>query len=346
MTSLAPRPDPEESARRAGLVYASDEAPGITRRRQGRGWSYRRPDGGLISRGEERDRLEALAIPPAWTEVWINPSPRGHIQATGRDARGRKQYIYHDAWHEVRNHTKFHRLLTVGRALPALRERVDEALRHRVLDRDKVVATVVRLLDETLIRIGNPEYAQENESFGLTTLLCEHVEIHTRTVRFRFTGKSGKDQEVALQDRRLARLVGSCQELPGQTLFQWQDDGGTCHPVDSDDVNRYLREATGVDLTAKDFRTWGGSATATLAFREAGRPESDAREDEVVLEVIDATAERLGNTRAVAREFYVDPRVIAAYRSGRLLEISRRPLKGLDAGESILRRLLEEDEAG
>lgn len=341
MTSLAQRPDPRESARRAGLVYATDESAGITRQRRGRGWSYRRPDGSLIPHGDERDRLEALAVPPAWTEVWINPSPRGHIQATGRDAKGRKQYIYHDAWHEVRNDTKFHRLLDVGRALPDLRERVDEVLRHRALDREKVVATVVRLLDETLIRIGNPEYAAANESFGLTTLLCEHVEINTRTVRFQFTGKSGKEQEVALRDRRLARLVGTCQELPGQNLFQWQDDDGTCHPVDSDDVNRFLREATGIDLTAKDFRTWGGSATATLALREAGAPESETQADEVVLGVIDLTAERLGNTRAVAREFYIDPRVIDAYRSGRLMEVSRRPLKGLDAGESILRRLLE-----
>ena len=337
----ADRLDPKQSAKEAGLVYVTDETPGIRRKRWGRGFTYFDVDGERITDPERRAQYEEMAIPPAWTDVWISPSPRGHIQATGRDAKGRKQYIYHERWHEVRNETKFHRLLEMGRALPALRERLDRDCRRRGLDRAKVVATVISLLDETLIRVGNPEYARENESFGLTTLLCRHVEVNTRTVRFEFLGKGGKEQEVAIRDRRLARLVAVCHELPGHELFQYLDADDRRHPVDSDDVNRYLKEATGHDLTAKDFRTWGASAAAALALRDAGRPGSDKEADQTVREVIEQVAEELGNTPAVARQFYIDPRVVEAYRSEELMEISRQPRKGLEVGESILLRLLE-----
>jgi DNA topoisomerase-1 len=258
--------DPVRSARLAGLRYVTDDRPGIRRRRQGSGFSYLDPEGRPLRDRQERRRIESLAVPPAWTDVWICPLANGHLQATGRDARGRKQYRYHPDWRAVRDETKFGRMIAFGEALPALRARVASDLARTGLPREKVLAAVVRLLETTLIRVGNEEYARENRSFGLTTLRSRHVAIAGATLRFRFRGKSGKEHSVAISDRRLARVVRACRELPGHELFQYLDESGERQVVDSDDVNAYLRAATGEDFTAKDFRTWGGTVLALSAL--------------------------------------------------------------------------------
>ncbi len=311
---------PQESASEAGLHYVTDRKPGIRRRRAGRGFSFRRPDGSRITDGRERERIKALAIPPAWTDVWICTDPRGHLQATGRDARGRKVYRYHPRWRSVRDEAKYGRLLEFGRALPAIRERVDEDLRRHGLPREKVLAVVVSLLERTFLRIGNQSYVRENATFGLTTLRSRHVTVGERRVQFRFRGKTGKLQETAISDRRLARVVAQLQELPGQELFQYVDDDGETRSVTSDDVNEYLREISGEHFTAKDFRTWAGSVLAVRALEEeqedAERPHRPSRHD--VVEAIKDVAHRLGNTPAVARSAYVDPAVVDAYLNGGL----------------------------
>ena len=259
--------EPRAAARDAGLRYASDASPGLTRRRSGRGFSYRDPDGVAVRDPETLARIKALAIPPAWTDVWICRWPNGHLQASGRDARGRKQYRYHDRWHERRGTDKFDRMLAFAEALPGIRARCDEDLARRGLPREKVLAAVVRLLELTLIRVGNDEYARLNQSFGLTTLRDRHASVDGTAIQFRFRGKSGQTHEVGLRDRRLASLVRRCQELPGQELFQYVDEDGDVQDVASDDVNAYLREASGGDFTAKDFRTWAGTVLAYRALR-------------------------------------------------------------------------------
>lgn len=311
-------PEAKAAARDAGLRYATDASPGLARRRSGRGFSYRDPNGIRVSDPEILARIRSLAIPPAWTDVWICRWPNGHLQASGRDARGRKQYRYHKRWHERRDTDKFDRMLAFAGVLPAIRARCDEDLGKRGLPREKVLAAVVRLLELTLIRVGNDEYARLNRSFGLTTLRVRHARIEGNEIRFRFRGKSGLTNEVDLRDRRLATVVRRCQDLPGQELFQYIDEAGEAHDVASDDVNDYLRDAAGGDYTAKDFRTWAGTVLAYRALRalQPGDDERDARRN--VVEAIRQTAGALRNTPAVARRSYVHPAILEAYMDGRI----------------------------
>ena len=308
--------EPERSARAAGLRYVNDDQPGITRRRRGRGFQYVAPDGKTISDRDARRRIDALAIPPAWTDVWICPSPNGHIQATGRDARGRKQYRYHPRWREVRDETKYHRMAAFARALPRIRRRVDRDMRRHALSRERVVATVVRLLDVTTIRVGNDEYARENRSFGLTTLRDRHVDVRGDRITFRFRGKGGRVHDVEVEDPRVARVIRRCEELPGQDLFQFLDEDGEPVDVTSDDVNDYLRGAAGEEFTAKDFRTWTGTVLAAWALDELGG--SDAPPKKQLVAAIESVAADLGNTPAVCRSCYVHPDVIDAHLDGTL----------------------------
>ena len=308
--------DPRASARAAGLRYSSDARPGITRHRVGKGFSYRRPDGDRVKDRTVLRRIRSLAIPPAWTDVWICTDPAGHLQATGRDARGRKQYRYHPAWTRGRDDLKFERLLDVARVLPRIRERCDADLARPGLSREKVLAAVVRLLELTLIRVGNEEYARLNRSFGLTTLKRRHAKVEGSAIRFRFAGKSGKRHEVGLRDRRLAAIVRRCQDLPGQELFAYIGDDGVPHDISSDDVNEYLREISGIDMTAKDFRTWAGTVLAYRALRALAPVESGRAAKKNVVEAVRLTADQLGNTPAVARRSYVHPAILDAYLEG------------------------------
>ncbi len=335
----------DDHAEAAGLVYVSDDEPGISRVRRGRGFSYVRADGEVVPHGPERDRIEALAIPPAWTDVWICPDPAGHIQATGRDEAGRKQYRYHPRWRVVRDATKFHRMAAFGDALPRIREQVDRDLRRHTLSRERILALLVALLDETLLRIGSDRYVRDNGAYGLTTLLCEHVEVGSTVARFAFPGKSGREIDLQLSDRRLAQQLLRCEEIPGQKMFGYLEDDHW-HEISSEDVNSYLRDAADDDLTAKDFRTWGASALVAGTLHELGPAESRAEAESNVLTAIDAAADRLGNTRDVARSSYVDPRVPKAYRFGRLAETwddEPGEVDGLRAEERALRRIIELD---
>lgn len=297
-----------------GLVYVSDETPGIRRQRRGKGFAYRHPDGALLRDAEELRRIRRLAIPPAYSEVWICLLPHGHLQATGRDARGRKQYRYHAQWRMARDETKFHRMLDFGAALPRIRAKVQADLAlpvgERVL-RDTVIAAIVRLLDTTLVRVGNDEYARSNKSFGLTTLRNRHVQVTGDALTLRFRGKSGVAHEVELQDRRVARIVKRCQGLPGQELFQYVDGDGQPHAVGSADVNDYLRVASGGEFTAKDFRTWHGSVHALELWRALAPEEAAAPTLAGTKRLLGEVAGRLGNTVAVCRKAYVHPRVLA-----------------------------------
>jgi DNA topoisomerase IB len=308
------------------LRHVSDAAPGIRRRRSGKGFGYRDADGKSIHDPTTLQRIRALAIPPAWTDVWICPSARGHLQASGRDARGRKQYRYHRQWNAARGNGKFDRIVDFGEALPKLRHRLRDDLKRTGFPRDKVLAIVVSVLGETLIRIGNPEYARDNKSYGLTTLRNRHVDfMRGGRARFRFRGKGGQEHDVVLDDARLVRLLRHCQQLPGQALFQYRDDDGEVVPVESGEVNDYLRAATGSEFSAKDFRTWGGTLAAFqrfactgLPYRSDGRPAGErallAMEKAVVREVASA----LGNTPTVCRKAYIDPAVFAGWRDGRV----------------------------
>lgn len=315
-----PSADPLDSAEAAGLRYVSDGSPGIHRRRAGRGFSYVGPDGRLVRDRAVLERIRRLAIPPAYTDVWICPVPNGHLQATGRDARGRKQYRYHPRWREVRDETKFGRMLAFSEALPRLRARLETDLARPGLPREKVLATVVRLLECTGIRVGNDEYARANQSFGLTTLRDRHVEVSGSTLRFRFRGKSRKQHRVALSDRRLARIVARCQALPGADLFQYLDEDGARVSIGSGDVNDYLRQITGEDFTAKDFRTWAGTLQAVAALEEVGPAATEREAKSTIIKAIDQVAERLNNTRAVCRKYYVHPAVLETYQAGTLHE--------------------------
>ncbi len=306
------------AARDAGLRWSTDARPGIQRRRAGRGWSYRRPDGELIRDAQTLARIRSLAVPPAWTDVWICTDPRGHLQATGRDARGRKQHRYHPDYRSRREHAKFDRLLAFARCLPRIRKRVDHDLGRQGLPREKVLAAVVRLLELTLIRVGNDEYARLNRSFGLTKLRSRHAKVRGEQIRFRFRGKSGVMHDVTLRDRRLARVVARCQELPGQDLLQYVDDDGEVRDVRSEDVNDYLREASGSDVTAKDFRTWAGTVLAYRALLALQPVDTEREARHNVVEAVRQTAESLGNTPAVTRQSYVHPAVLRAYLDGRI----------------------------
>jgi DNA topoisomerase-1 len=303
----------------ADLFYVTDARPGIRRRRRGKGFSYHHPDGSPVT-PEERARIDALVIPPAWEDVWICPLADGHIQATGRDARGRKQYRYHDRWREVRDSNKYERLADFGALLPDLRAKVEADLGGRGLGRERVLAAVVRLLDETLIRVGNDRYAEENESYGLTTLEGDHAQVHGEQVRFEFRGKSGIEHDVGLRDRRLAAIVRACQELPGEDLFGYRDEQGQPVDVTSTMVNDYLRDRSGGEVTAKHFRTWGGTVTAAEALMALPVPETEREAKSNELAALDLAAAALGNTRTVCRNCYVHPHITSAYREGDLQE--------------------------
>jgi DNA topoisomerase-1 len=315
--------DPVQSARNAGLQYVHDGKPGIRRAKVGEEFRYLDRHGALVDDPKTLERIASLAIPPAWTDVWICPNPRGHLQATGRDAKGRKQYRYHPRWREARDETKYERMIAFAQALPTIRERVNRDLAQKGLPTQKVLATVVRLLEATLIRVGNEEYARENEHYGLTTLRTEHVEVSSSILRFHFVGKSGKEHHVGLRDRRLARIIRQLQELPGQELFQFVDEAGQRHPIGSADVNAYLREISGQDFTAKDFRTWAGTVFAAWALLELEAAESPTQVKKNVGRAIEVVAGRLGNTPAVCRKCYVHPGVIDAYTDGALLQSLR-----------------------
>jgi len=307
-----------EDVEAAGLSYVSDQDPGITRRPAGSGFNYRRADGSAVTDERTLDRIRQLAIPPAWADVWISPRANGHIQATGRDQKGRKQYRYHDGWREVRDGHKYDRLIAFGRALPKLRARVEADLAKRGLPREKVLAAVIRVMEITLIRVGNEEYAKANRSFGLTTLRDRHAKVRGGSAEFEFRGKSGKMHKTGFRDRRLAGVVKACQDLPGQRLFQYLDDEGNRHVVESGDVNAYLREVLGDDFSAKDFRTWAGTVSAARALALLPACGSAAEAKRNVNTCVKAVAGVLGNTAAVCRKAYIHPVVLEAYAEGQL----------------------------
>jgi DNA topoisomerase-1 len=311
--------DPRDAAESAGLVYVSDEEPGIRRRKAGKGFSYLKADGTPVKDPATLKRIRSLAIPPAYTDVWICPKANGHIQATGRDAKGRKQYRYHPRFREVRESTKYEHMLEFARGLPAIREKVAEHMALRGLPREKVLATVVHLLETTLIRVGNEDYAKQNKSYGLTTLRNRHVEVNGSELRFDFKGKSGKTWKLKVKDRRIAKIIRALQDLPGQDLFQYIDDEGERQSVTSADVNAYLREITGQDITAKDFRTWAGTVLAALALTEFETFDSDAKAKKNVRAAIEKVAARLGNTPTICRKCYIHPEILSSYVEGSLL---------------------------
>ncbi|WP_334368902.1 DNA topoisomerase IB [Bradyrhizobium sp. AZCC 1578] len=310
--------DPRDAAESAGLSYVSVERPGIRRKKAGTGFSYTRPDGSRLE-PDALKRIRALAIPPAWTDVWICPFPDGHIQATGRDAKGRKQYRYHARFREVRESTKYEHVVAFADALPSIRETVHEHIALRGLPREKVMATVVHLLETTLIRVGNDDYARQNNSYGLTTLKNRHVAIEGNEVRFRFTGKGGKQWSLHVRDRRLAKIIRACQELPGQELLQYIDEQGNCQDVTSTDVNEYLKAITGKDITAKDFRTWAGTVLAAMALSELESFDSAAQAKRNLRSAIEKVSARLGNTPTICRKCYIHPEVLNAYMDGNLV---------------------------
>jgi DNA topoisomerase I len=309
----------QEAAEEAGLTYVSDEDRGLSRERHGDGFRYLKPNGEPVTDEATLDRIRRLAIPPAWTDVWICTKANGHLQATGRDVRGRKQYKYHPQFREVRESTKYEHMLEFARALPAIRAKIAEHMELRGLPREKVLATVVHLLESTLIRIGNDDYAKENKSYGLTTLRNPHVSVNGSELRFRFKGKSGKSWQLQLKDRRVAKIVKACQELPGQKLFEYLDENGEAREVTSADVNAYLREITGQDITAKDFRTWAGTVMAALALREFETFDSQASAKKNLRAAIETVASRLGNTPTICRKCYIHPEILSAYTDGGLM---------------------------
>jgi DNA topoisomerase-1 len=316
-SEAAPAVDLADAAEEAGLRYVNDGRPGYRRRAKGKKLEYLDTDGKLIRNEQQLLRIKRLAIPPAWRDVWICPAPNGHIQATGRDARGRKQYRYHDRWREVRDENKFDRLADFAKALPNIRRRVANDLKLPGLPRERVLATIVQLLERTFIRVGNEEYARENKSFGLTTIKNRHVKVKGAQLRFRFRGKSGREHEVDITDRRIAKIVSKCQDLPGQDLFQYVSATGEVRDVTSQDVNNYLRKITNENFTAKDFRTWAGTVLAAIALYSQEKFKSNKQAKANVKNAICAVAQLLGNTPAICRKCYVHPAVLDAYLEGR-----------------------------
>lgn len=312
--------DPVMAATEAGLRYSQDSSPGIKRIRSGKGFRYLSPNGRPIHDRATLDRIKLLAIPPAWTHVWICPDEHGHLQATGRDDRGRKQYRYHPRWRTVRDESKFSRLIAFGKALPRIRARIRRDLKLPGLPREKVLATVVRLLETTLIRVGNEEYARQNGSYGLTTMRNHHARVRKDEIRFEFRGKSGIPHCITIRNPRLARIISHCQEIPGQELFQYLDEEGERHPIESADVNDYLRSVAGDEYTAKDFRTWAGTVLAVEALREAKPAKSRAAAKRNIVRAVKTVAHRLGNTAAVCRKCYIHPAVLDTYLDGSLPE--------------------------
>lgn len=336
--------DPVASAEAAGLRYVTDEMPGIRRRANGAHFAYDAPDGTLVTDERVLARIRALAVPPAYKDVWICPVANGHLQATGRDARGRKQYRYHKRWREIRDETKYERMIAFAQALPAMRKRVEADLAKAGLPREKVLATVVQLLESTAIRVGNDEYARDNGSFGLTTLRNKHAKVDGSNVRFSFRGKSGIRHAIDLRDRRLARIIRQCQDLPGQQLFEYADDDGETHALDSSDVNEYIRQISGADFSAKDFRTWLGTVTCAALLSQQEPIESQTQRKQHLASVIADVAKRLGDTPAVCRKCYVHPHVLEAYlEHGSLAAPSRiRHTEGLLSEELFVLALLRE----
>jgi len=317
--------DPEKSARVAGLRYISDQSPGIARIAAGKGFRYVDTSGKSIRDKEQLKRIRSLVIPPAWAKVWICADPAGHLQAVGFDARGRKQYRYHPAYRALRNLTKFHGMPEIARGIASVRERVRHHLTLSGMPREKVLAALIRCMDVTGIRVGNEQSASENHTFGLTTLLNRHVEINGATLIFRFTGKSGVKHELKISDRRLARIVRQCHDLPGQRLFEYVDEGGELRSVSSSDVNTYLSELSGQELTAKDFRTWAGTVECAIALRDIGAFSSETQAKKNIVAAIRTAAERLGNRAATCRTYYVHPAITDAYLAGDLLSVMRQP---------------------
>jgi DNA topoisomerase-1 len=342
--------DPRDAAETAGLLYVSDEEPGIRRKKAGKGFTYQRPDGKKVEDEATLKRIASLAIPPAYKDVWICPKANGHIQATGRDDKGRKQYRYHPAFREIRESTKYERMLEFAKGLPAIRKTIDEHMRLRGLPREKVLATVVHLLENTLIRVGNEDYVKQNKSYGLTTLRDPHVKVEGGELRFQFKGKSGKTWKLKVKDRRIAKIVKACQDLPGQDLFQYLDENGERQSISSSDVNAYLKEITGRDITAKDFRTWAGTVLAALALSEFEQFDSEAKAKKNIRTAIEQVSSRLGNTPTICRKCYVHPEVFTCYLEGAmLLEIKnqveeelREDLPSLRPEEAAVLTLLQE----
>ena len=345
----------KEAASAAGLLYVSDRSPGITRVRTPNGFGYRRPDGSKVADEETLTRIRKLAIPPAYEEVWICCRPNGHLQAVGRDARGRKQYRYHPRWREVRDESKYGKLLVFGKVLPAIRKRVDEDLSRRGLPREKVLAAIVRLLETTLMRVGNEEYAKTNKSFGLTTLRNRHVKIDGASrIQLDFRGKRGTEYHIDLRSKRLAAIVRRCQELPGQELFQYLDEDGAARTIASQDVNDYLRDVTGEDITAKDFRTWAATNLAALALRELSEFDTQTSAKKHVLQAVEAVAKMLGNTPTICRKCYIHPPIFDGYLDGSLKRGLKRRAEaklksrasGLKAEEATVMAFLSRTLAG
>ncbi len=354
-TQIAQQPDPsstvaemKQAARAAHLRYISDKRPGIRRVRTPKGFRYVAPDGSRITDEETISRIQKLAIPPAYEDVWICPEPNGHLQAVGRDARGRKQYRYHARWRQVRDESKYAKMLVFGRVLPRIRERIEQDLALRGLPRERVLAAIVRLLETTLMRVGNEEYARANKSFGLTTLRNRHVKVEGGKIHFDFRGKHGLEHHIDLNDRRLARIVKRLQELPGQDLFEYLDEDGNPRAVTSDEVNDYLREITGEDITAKDFRTWAGTNLAAIALKELEVYDSAAKAKKNVLRAVEAVSQMLGNTPSICRRCYIHPAIFDGYLDGTLLQTLRRradealaePDIGLSAEEAAVTAFL------
>jgi DNA topoisomerase-1 len=337
-------PTPQESAKAAGLRYVSDAKPGIQRKKAGTGFKYVGVDGKAVKDAETLGRIKSLVIPPAWTEVWISPVANGHLQATGRDAKGRKQSRYHPRWRETRDETKYERMMQFGAALPCIRERVEKDLGRAGLPRVKVLAALVRLMETTFIRVGNEEYARKNGSYGLTTMENRHAEVKGGTVRFKFKGKSGVHHEIGLHDRRLAGIVKRCRDLPGFCLFEYLDEAGEAQSVDSADVNEYLREMTEQHFTAKDFRTWAGTVLACTTLKEFAPFATAGEAKKNVVEAIRQVAARLGNTPSVCRKCYVHPAVLEGYLEGVMGKVKAKGKKGLYAlrlEEEVLLGLLQ-----
>jgi DNA topoisomerase-1 len=312
--------DPEAAARAARLRYGSDRQPGIRRVRTDQGFVYKNPDGSAVTDETTLARIRKLAIPPAYEDVWICRNPNGHLQAVGRDARGRKQYRYHPRWRQVRDEAKYGKMRLFGQKLPLIRRAVERDLALSGLPRRKVLATIVRLLEKTLARVGNDEYAKSNNRVGLTTLRNRHARVEGARIEFRFRGKHGIMREIELKDRRLAAIVKRLQDLPGQELFQYVDSDGQTHSIGSEDVNDYLREITGEEITAKDFRTWAGTNLAALALRELEQFDSEAKRKKNVVRAVEAVAQILGNTPAICRKCYIHPAIFDGYLDGSLLE--------------------------
>lgn len=337
--------EPQLAAKVAGLKYLNDQVPGITRKRKGKNFVYFDPRGNQIKDEKRLQRIRSLAIPPAWQAVWISPNENSHLQATGRDAKGRKQYRYHPEWSRLRNETKFTKLLLFAEKLPLIRQRLKKDLSQDGFGRHRILAAIVRIMDQTMIRVGNDEYAEKNASFGLTTIRNHHVKVQGPKIHFRFKGKSGKVHDLEIEDQRLSRIVRRCQELPGQDLFAYQDENGNFVDVTSQDVNDYLREITGEDVTAKDFRTWGGTVEAALLLEMMGPCQTKKELKSQILRAVEGTAEKLRNTPAVCRKYYIHPCVFEAFENGEIFKIRarcRKKISGLYQEEIFALHLLKQ----